>query len=77
MAFTFSEGSLSGIPRINLYDCSHMARPAGLSTGSLCFRALGDSPPRPVHCVVLERPRQAANDTRSRATAGPEGIYGV
>jgi 2,4-dienoyl-CoA reductase-like NADH-dependent reductase (Old Yellow Enzyme family) len=43
---------------------------------SLCFRAMGESPPRTAHCVVLERLKQAQEEALSRVETGP-GIFGA
>jgi 2,4-dienoyl-CoA reductase-like NADH-dependent reductase (Old Yellow Enzyme family) len=44
---------------------------------SLCFRAMGESPPRTAHCVVLERMKQAQEEARLLHDAGQPGIFGA
>jgi 2,4-dienoyl-CoA reductase-like NADH-dependent reductase (Old Yellow Enzyme family) len=44
---------------------------------SLCFRAMGESPPRTAHCVVLERLKQAQEEATASLGSGQAGIYGV
>lgn len=45
---------------------------------NLCFRALYDRPPRPAHCVVLERQREAAKKASLEAVDVEAGsLFGV
>jgi 2,4-dienoyl-CoA reductase-like NADH-dependent reductase (Old Yellow Enzyme family) len=44
---------------------------------SLCFRAMGESPPRTAHCVVLERLQEAQREARLFQEAGRPGIFGA
>jgi 2,4-dienoyl-CoA reductase-like NADH-dependent reductase (Old Yellow Enzyme family) len=43
----------------------------------LCFRAMGESPPRTAHCVVLERLKQAQEEATAWRDSGAGSIYGV
>jgi 2,4-dienoyl-CoA reductase-like NADH-dependent reductase (Old Yellow Enzyme family) len=44
---------------------------------SLCFRAMGESPPRTAHCVVLERLEQAKQEALSMIESGQPGVFGA
>jgi 2,4-dienoyl-CoA reductase-like NADH-dependent reductase (Old Yellow Enzyme family) len=43
----------------------------------LCFRAMGESPPRTAHCVVLERLKQAQEEATAWRDSGAGSIYGA